>query len=581
MLQPAEFSRREMVKSLGALRREFMVVGLFSMATNFLLLTPTIYMLLVFDKVMVSRSHLTLLWVTLIGLFLFALMAFIEWARSRLLVRIGVRLDTALGPRVFNAAFAANLNPNSESPDRAFADLTEIRQFLTGHGIFALFDVPWTPIYVAVLFVMHPLLGWLSILFAAVQIGLAWTGHRLTTPLLAQASRAQTDTTAFLHSKLRSVEVVEPMGMLDGLTQRWCAKQEALTSQQSAAHAVVSRMAAWSKWVRYCQQSLALGAGALLVIRGQLSPGGMIAASVLISRALAPIDMAVATWRSWINARAAFDRLDQLLTLFPDRACGTLTEQPSGAVALRHLVVAAPACEPPILKDINLVADPGSVTVILGPSGSGKTTLARSILGVWPSTEGEVLLDDRPLHEWNRWNLGLHLGYLPQDIELFDGTIAENIARFSETKSAQVIAAAQSVGLHDMILRFPRGYDTPIGEAGNLLSGGQRQRIGLARAIYGDPTIVVLDEPNANLDDSGEIALMGAVRELKAKGKTVFLITHRSGVVALADQLWVMRNGSVFLQGPREQVLAKLAAPPAATPSTVPSSRDGVVADPV
>ncbi len=572
------FARSELTATLWTFRREFMVAGLFSLVVNLLLLSPTLYMLQVYDRVLASRSELTLLAVSLLTLFLFAVMAFAEWSRSRLLVRAGVRLDAALGTRVFNATFEANLSQSGAPVQRAFSDLTEIRQFLTGSGIFAFFDAPWTPIYIAVLFFLHPLLGWLAIVFALIQAALAWLGHRRTIAPSEATAKAQSEVNQFLQHKLRNAEVVEAMGMLGGLRQRWQQRHAAYMALHGAAQGLTHRITAISKWVRYCQQSLALGAGALLVIDGQLSPGAMIAANVLMTRALAPIDLMVSSWRSFIGARSAFERLEKLLQLHPERDPALTRVPPRGSVCLRQVQACAPGRQRPILQDVSLQAEPGSVTVVLGPSGSGKSTLARVLVGIWPDVSGEVLLDERPLDGWSRTELGPHLGYLPQDIELFDGTIAENIARFGEIDSARVIAAAQGAGLHEMILRLPKGYDTPIGEAGGMLSGGQRQRIGLARAIHGEPVLIVLDEPNANLDDVGEAALNQSVRQLKAKGKTVFLITHRPGAVQLADQLLVLREGRIVMQGPRAAVLAQLQAQAQAAPR--PAAAPGAAALP-
>jgi ATP-binding cassette subfamily C exporter for protease/lipase len=310
--------------------------------------------------------------------------------------------------------------------------------------------------------------------------------------------------------------------------------------------------------VRYTQQSFALGGGALLVIQGELSPGAMIAANVLTTRALAPIDLMVGTWGPFLNAREAFARLRDLLEANPLRHLKPMGTTPQGSVVLKDVVASAPGRESPILKGISAIMPTGTITVVLGASGSGKSTLARVLLGIWPHASGEVLLDDQAIRLWDRMELGPHVGYLPQDIELFDGTIAENIARAGQIESEKVIAAAEASGLHNMILRFPKGYDTPMGEAGGLLSGGQRQRIGLARAIYGEPALVVLDEPNANLDDEGEAALVRAVQGLKAKNKTVVLISHRPGIVSVADRLLILHEGAVHASGPRDGVLAAL-----------------------
>ena len=571
MKTPGFFQRSELTQALWTFRREFLVVGVFSMVANVLMLSPTLYMLQVYDRVMVSRSELTLLAMSLITLFLFCVMAFAEWMRSRVLVRSGVRLDAMLGTRVFNASFEANLPPSGVSPARSFGALIQIRQFLTGNGILAFFDTPWTPVYMAVLFILHPMLGWLALFFAAVQGALAWFGHRSTVAPAEEASRASGEASMYLQGKLRNAEVLEPMGMVHNLRPRWAQRHDQAQLLQGRAQALTHRITAWSKFIRYAQQSLALGAGALLVIDGQLSPGGMIAANVLMTRALAPIDMLVGTWRGFIGARGAFGRLEALLAAHPERDPALSRVAPQGAITLREVVAVAPGRAEPILKGVNVAVAPGTVTVVLGPSGSGKSTLARCMVGIWPGVSGEVLLDGLPISGWDRNELGPYLGYLPQDIELFEGSIAENIARFGEVSSEKVIAAARSAGLHEMILRFPKGYDTPIGEAGNLLSGGQRQRIGLARAVYGDPVLVVLDEPNANLDDVGEAALVRTVQELKAKGRTVFLITHRPGIVAVADRLLILRNGMVQTEGPRDEVLASMRAAQA-TPAHAGSS---------
>ncbi|OGB18967.1 MAG: peptidase [Burkholderiales bacterium RIFCSPHIGHO2_12_FULL_65_48] len=578
MKSPSFFERSELTQVLWSFRREFIIVGVFSMVANVLMLSPTLYMLQVYDRVLMSRSELTLLAMSLITLFFFGVMAFSEWMRSRVLVRSGVRLDEALGTRVFNASFESYLSQSSAGPARAFGDLIQIRQFLTGNGIFAFFDAPWAPIYIAVLFFLHPMLGWLAIFFAMVQMALAWFGHRHTVAPAEAAGKAAAESGAYLQSKLRNSEVLESMGMVHNLRPHWQERHEDTLALQSASQSLTHRITAWSKFIRYSQQSLALGAGALLVIDGQLSPGGMIAANVLMTRALAPIDMMVGTWRSFIGARSAFERLEALLRDYPARDPALSRVAPKGALTLHNVVASAPGRKTPILKGVSTAVEAGTVTVVLGPSGSGKSTLARTMVGIWPDVSGEVLLDDLPIDGWDRTELGPYLGYLPQDIELFEGTIAENIARFGEVESEKVITAARSAGLHEMILRFPKGYDTPIGEAGGLLSGGQRQRIGLARAVYGDPVLVVLDEPNANLDDVGEQALVRTVQGLKAAGRTVFLITHRPGILAVADRILILRDGLVQADGPRDDVLAALRAAQAAAQGQ--SSGDALAVQP-
>jgi ATP-binding cassette subfamily C exporter for protease/lipase len=558
MKTPSFFRRSELTSTLWAFRQEFLIVGALSFLANLLMLAPTIYMLQVFDRVLSSGSELTLVAVSLITLFLFGVMALSEWMRSRVLVRAGMQFDDQLSTRVFNASFEAYLGQTSTNPSRAFGDLIQIRQFLTGNGIFALFDAPWAPIYIAVTFFLHPWLGVLSLVFAVVQAALAWFGHRHTVAPAEDANAAVTDSTNYLQSKLRNSEVLESMGMVGNLRGRWDQKYQIALAKNASTLGLTHRVTAVSKFIRYTQQSLSLGAGALLVIDGQLSPGAMIAANVLMGRALAPIDQLVGTWRGFVTTRSAFDRLEKLLAEFPERDPALSRVAPTGSVSLHTVVASAPGRTTPILKGISFEVSAGTVVAVLGPSGSGKSTLARVIVGIWPDVIGDVLLDGLPISGWNRMDLGPHIGYLPQDVELFEGSIAENIARLGTIDPVKVIEAARSAGLHEMILRFPKGYDTPIGEAGGLLSGGQRQRIGLARAIYGDPALIVLDEPNANLDDAGETALLRTVAELKAKGKTVLLITHRPGAIAVADRLMILQDGQIVANGPRDAVIAAL-----------------------
>lgn len=554
---PTDRRSGELRSALWALRHEVAVVGMLSMVINLLMLVPTVYMLQIYDRVLVSRNEMTLLALSLLTLCAFGVAAFLEWSRSRILVSAGAHLDRQLTSRVFDASFEASLDPSMSSPQQPLADFNEFRQFLTGLGVFAFFDALWTPVYIVVLFLLHPILGFVAIGFAVLQGLLAWLGHQqLLAPARTQ-SLALANANATLHKQLREADVVDSMGMFGGLLARWQVQHRAYMAQHAVTQELAHRVASWTKFVRYSQQSLALAVGALLVITDQLSPGAMIAANVLMSRALTPIDQLVGSWRSWISAFAAFQRMEKLLATHPLRASDAAASSAlQGGVALQDVVARAAGRAEPILKAVNVQADPGTVTVVLGASGSGKSTLARVMMGVWPDVQGAVLLDGRPVAQWVRAELGPHVGYLPQDVEMLNGSVAENIARFAHVDSAKVIAAAKSTGLHQMILRLPKGYDTQVGEGGSLLSGGLLQRIGLARAIYGNPALVVLDEPNANLDEAGELALLDTVRQLKTQRKTVFLITHRPGVLALADQVLVLRDGHIAFAGPRQDAMA-------------------------
>lgn len=487
-------------------------------------------------------------------------MAFAEWLRSRLLVRGGVRLDEAINSLVFNASFEAYLKRARHNVSEAFTDLTSIRQFLTANGIIAFFDTPWTPVYIAVIFLLSPFLGWLSILFACIQLLVTWLTHHFSVKEIERANESGNDSYRYLQSKLRNIEPIHAMGMTSNLRRHWLELHHASLEKSDFSLERQHRQQTFAKFVRYCMQSLTLGAGALMVIEGKMSAGSMIAANVLMSKALQPLDLVVATWKPFVQARTSYKRLEKLLADFPEREAGERHQDPFGEVRLEGVTAMAEGRETPILNNITAMFPAGKVTVVLGPSGSGKSTLARCVLGIWAERSGRVLLDGEPIESWSRSELGPHLGYLPQDIELFDGTIAENIARFGEVESEKVIEAAKRSGIHEMILRFPRGYDTPIGEAGSMLSGGQRQRLGLARAMYGNPALLVLDEPNANLDDAGERSLIEAIKDLRASAKTVILITHRPGVVAVADLLAVMQQGSLVQCGPRDEVLTRLRA---------------------
>ncbi|WP_310627694.1 type I secretion system permease/ATPase [Limnohabitans sp.] len=564
---PALLARSELGRSIWTFRREFVWVGVFSFFSNLLMLAPTLYMLQVFDRVMLSQNEFTLISLTLIVTLFFAVMGFAEWVRSRLLVRAGVRFDEFLNSRVFKSSFDANLNLMASNPVQSFSDLTNLRQFLTGNGIFALFDTPWTPIYMAVLFMMHPWLGLVSVVFTAILGFLAWYSHKLTAAGSVQANEAVVKSNGYLQGKLVHVETVVSLGMLANLRRHWLMLYSDQLDKSLDAQHLQHQVQAFVKFVQYTQQSLVLALGALLAIRGDISAGAMVASNALVSNALRPIGTLVSTWRQFADAQASYLRLEKLMKEHPDRGAVHVAEVVHGRVTLHDLVASAPGRARPILKGLSVNFNAGEVVAIVGPSGAGKSTLARCIIGIWPDVQGQVLLDGHDINAWSRDDLGPHLGYLPQDIELFEGTIAENIGRFGDLKSEWVIDAAQRTGIHDMILRFPKGYDTPMGVAGGMLSGGQRQRVGLARAIYGNPALVVLDEPNANLDDVGETALIRTVQDLRQQGKTVFMVVHQRNLLSVADRVLVLNDGVITQFG---QLAVQ---PPAVTTSSEPSAQ--------
>lgn len=550
----------ELKTALRHTQREFATVGVFSMVINCLMLMPSLYMLQIYDRVMVSQNEITLLASTLLLLAVLSLVGGVEIMRARLLVRTGIRLDQSLSPRLFSACFASQHAKPQGNPTQVFADVTQIRQFLTGNGVFCLFDAPWFFIYLGVLFLLHPMLGWLGLACAAVLIFIAWTGHRLTAAPSQAALQASIQLNADQLNKFRNAETIHAMGMLDRLRASWWMRYQEQARAQGQVDHVSHTLSAVSKFFRYTQQSLSLGMGALLVIRGEISPGAMIVANMLMSRALQPLDLMVNSWRMLMTTHTALQRVIALFHAHPEQTPGHLSQTPFGKVELNHVSISVQGRRQPILKNISLTIPAGKVVCIMGPSASGKSTLVRAILGQWPEHSGDILLDSASIEDWNSDSLGQHLGYLPQNVGLMDGTLAQNIARFSKLDSEKVVAAAKSADIHNMVLNFPKGYDTPAGEAGHLLSAGQRQRLALARALYGKPALVVLDEPNANLDESGEQALLKAIKQLKAEEKTVLLITHKPSIVEVADILIVMQDGQVAHYGSPPVVLAHLQA---------------------
>ncbi len=557
----------ELRQALLSFRQAYLTVGSFSLIINLLMLAPSIYMLQVYDRALGSRNTTTLLALTAIALGMIALMSLLEWVRSMVLVRVGARLDLDINKRVFNATFERNLRRAGQNPGQALHDLSSIRQTLTGAGVVAVMDAPWMPVYLAVIFMFHPYLGIFALAGALVLIVLAIANERVSKEPLAEAQKLAIAANALANNNLRNAEVIEAMGMLPAIRGRWFDLQHKLLVQQALASDRAGLLSAITKFARISMQSLTLGYGAYLAIEGSITAGMMIAASILVGRALAPVEMLIGNWKPLVNARAAYTRLNELLDTFPARETGMPLPRPAGALLLDGAATAAPGTNVLILKNVSLQIAAGEVVAVIGPSASGKSSLARLLVGIWPAVSGSVRLDGSDVFRWNKDELGPYVGYLPQDIELFDGTVAENIARFGKIDSEKVIAAARSTGVHELILQLPKGYDTPLGDQGSALSGGQRQRIGLARALYGEPSLIVLDEPNSNLDELGELALATTIRELKAKGRTVVIITHRMTTVAVADKLLVMHEGTPKLFGPRDQVIEALKQPPQQAPA--------------
>ncbi|MCG6576061.1 type I secretion system permease/ATPase [Pseudomonas sp. AF32] len=551
--------KTELESALALCKGSFLSVGFFSFFVNLLMLVPSFYMLQVYDRAVGSASLSTLSMLTLIMLLLMTTMGGLEWVRSRIMVRISTRLDTLLGQRLFDASFKQALySSGMNASGQPLSDLGSLRQFLTGNGLFAFFDAPWIPIYLAVMFIFHPWYGWMGVLSALLLGALAFANEKLTRGPLQAANREQMAATTFINKSLRNAEVVESMGMLASLRQHWSGRIHQVLTLQSLASDRAATVAAVSRTFRQIVQSLVLGLGAYLTITHEISPGLMIAGSILLGRALAPIDQLIGVWKGFLGARSQYARLRELLTKVAAEPERMSLPAPEGAIRVEGLSVGAPDSRKPIIRGVGFQVAAGEVVGIIGSSGAGKSTLARALLGIWPGLAGTVRLDGADISQWRRDELGQYIGYLPQDIELFEGTISQNISRFGPANAPAVVAAARMAGVHELVLQLPEGYDTVIGANGGGLSGGQRQRIGLARALYGEPRLVVLDEPNSNLDDAGEKMLAQALQKLRQSRATVFVITHRSGVLAQVDKLLVLNQGELSLFGPRDLVLARL-----------------------
>ena len=548
----------ELRQCMGRLRQAFTSVALFSFFINLLMLVPPIFMLQMYDRVLSSGSVPTLVMLLILAVGLLLVLGLLEWSRNRVLVRAGGRFDNMLSDRLFDATFLRALRRPDQANTQPLQDLNTLRQFMTGQGVFAFFDAPWTPLFIGVIFLLHPWLGIFATIAALLLLALAYGNEVVTRKPLSAANSQNNQETEFTNANLRNAEVLEAMGMTGQLRRRWRAMHNDVLSLQAVASDRAANFSSASRSLRMIAQVGILALGAYLAVQQIVTPGVMIAASIIMGRALAPVDQAMNAWRGFMGARNAWQRLDGILEATPERGEAMELPAPEGQVTAENLVVVPPGSRAPALRGVNLELEPGQTLGVIGPSAAGKSTLARALVGVWPAYAGSVRLDGAAMEHWNREQLGTYLGYLPQDVELFDGTIAENIARFGEVDARQVVEAAKKTGLHEMILRLPEGYDTRIGINSGALSAGQRQRVALARAVYGNPRLVVLDEPNSNLDQDGEEALTDTIRRLSADGCTVVLIAHRPNVLAAVEQVLVLREGKVATLGPRQEVLNRL-----------------------
>jgi ATP-binding cassette subfamily C protein EexD len=547
--------KSDLQEALGLCRKSFATAGFFSLFINFLMIIPALYMLQLYDRVITSGSQSTLLMLTLIMVLLLITMGLLEWVRGQILIRVGARLELLLNERLFALTFKRSLLTGGKTGSEPLDDLTGLRTFLTTNGLFAFFDAPWMPIYIAVMFMFHEWFGWMAVGTAIILITIAFATEKLTNKDIVDANNLAVSGRGLVNRNLRNAEVVASMGMLKAIRSNWQKSANKVLHLQARASSNNGMLTAISKTVRIMSQSLVLGVGAYLVLMQEITPGLMIAGSILLGRALAPLDLMVGSWKGFVSARGMYSRLNKLLLELPKEKESMSLPPPEGKITVDKLMVSAPGSRKPILSGIGFSLEAGETLGIIGPSAAGKSVLARALLGIWPTLNGRVRLDGVDVFIWDREELGPHIGYLPQDIELFEGTVAENISRFSVVDSAKVVAAAKLTDVHEMILKLPQGYDTVIGATGGVLSGGQRQRVGLARAVYDNPKLVLLDEPNSNLDELGEMALQNALDALKEKNTTVIVISHRPGILNELDKILLMRNGQMVAFGPREEIL--------------------------
>jgi ATP-binding cassette, subfamily C, bacterial len=546
----------ELKRLLRSCRGYFAAAAGFSLAINLLYLAGPLYMLQVYDRVVSSGSELTLVMLTIALLFAYVALAGLDMVRARILTRANVRLDQRIAPRLLTILIEAGGAKGARG--QALRDFDSFRGFVTGGGIHAVFDMPWAPIYLAVIFMLHPWLGAFALGCAVLLVFLAFVNEWLVKPPLTEANAASQRNYAFTEMGLRNTEVIRAMAMTEGLRRLWRRDREQVLSRGMVARDRAATIQGTIRFLRLSMQSLILGLGAYLVIEHLTTAGSMFAANILLGRALQPVEQVVGSWRNLVSVRGAFERIKALFAAAPPVERELKLAPPKGRVSVEGLTYVVPGTSRYLLRGVSFALEPGEALGVIGASGAGKSTLARHLVGVLSPSSGAARLDGADIDQWVRNSLGHHLGYLPQDIELFSDTVAANISRFQPDRDDEVTRAAQAAGVHELVLRLPQGYNTPVGEEGAVLSGGYRQRLALARAVFGDPRLVVLDEPSSNLDQDGDIALKNCISQLKQRGATVVLVSHRPSTIEVVDKILVLRDGTVDLFGPRAEVLGQL-----------------------
>lgn len=543
-------------------RRSFLAVAVFSFFINVLMLTPMFYMINVYDKAVATGSIPTLVSLVVVAAFLYLVMGVLEWVRSKVLVHVGTRLDILLAPRIYDLCFDSQSGQAGSAPtgSQPLSELNALRQFMSGPSAAVVFDLPWTPVFVLLMFFFHPLLALVAIICIGIMATIALANQRATTAALQDANQKASHITQQNQRNLRNAEVVAAMGMMKAFTTKWRKQQDSMLDVQESASSTASGYSAVIKTLSLAMQSAAITTGAVLAMAQEITPGVIIGAALLLGKTLQPIQQAVSGWKGFVDARDQYRRLNDLLQRFPPRQEKMDLPDILGKIAITDAEVAPPGSTEPILKGVSLEIDPGKTVMVVGSSGAGKSTLVRAILGLWPTLSGSVRIDGAEAHYYDREKIGRQIGYLPQGIELFDGSVAENIARFSSLESDAVILAAKDAGVHEFILSLPEGYDSVLGAGGVGLSPGQQQRLALARALYKRPKLLIMDEPNSNLDQAGEKALNHAISLMKTTGSTIVLVSHRQTVVPLVDEIVVIKDGKIAEQVSKDEVVRRATA---------------------
>ena len=533
----------------------------FSLVASLLLLAPIIYMFEVYGRVVDAQSMETLLWLTVLVVWVYVVMEVLEWARAEIMRGASVDFDKKLSPRVFTAMFELNRARGTAGQIQPITDLRTVRDFFYSPALMSMLEAPTAIAFLILIYLISPVLGTISLIAAIIQVGLGVLNDKRTQPALLAANKVAIEAQQYADGSLRNAQVIESMGMLTNIHRRWFTKQREFLKLQAVASERAGAFQATTKVLQLTLSSGLLGLSAWLLLKNELAggPAMMIVASTLGGRVLAPMAQLVAQWRSVVNFKDSYKRLDELLSAIPAREAGMPLPAPIGQLAVEALVAGPPGSNQPILRGIQFSLAPGEVLAVIGPSASGKTTLARMLVGLWPAMAGKVRLDGADVFMWNKNELGPHMGYLPQGVELFEGSFAENIARFGEVDPDEVERAAQAMDVHTLITAMPEGYNASVGRDGESLSGGQRQRVAIARAIYGNPKLVVLDEPNSSLDEAGDAALARMIAQRKTLGTSFVVITHRTSILEVVDKILVLRDGQQQMFGPRDEVLQALA----------------------